>query len=224
MNHWLKTAFGWAALGVALPAAAEPSVLYGRIDGGASFSEAFEGNYIARTGLGAGSSRSGLVNIGLGAALPIPILSIRSEIDLTYRPDYNFNETSASPTGPVATRSKFGDITSMLNVILDVPVPFLIKPFVGLGAGLANNRLSAITTSGGRVISETGQADAPFAWDAIAGISYSVAPGIGLDLTYRYVDAGDIKTGGIDGAGRRIAALHSELKTRDAMIGLRIGF
>jgi opacity protein-like surface antigen len=36
-----------------------------------------------------------------------------------------------------------------------------------------------------------------FAWAAYAGLAYKVTPGLTIDLSYRYTDLGDIKTGNI---------------------------
>ncbi len=228
MKRFTARVLGLVLGTIGTQALADPSVLYGRIDGGASFSNALSGNYIQRTGLGGDPASTGLVNIGLGAALPVPGISLRSELDLSYRSNYALRESNPSAGGPILTRSHFGNLTSTLNVIWDVPVPFRIKPFLGIGAGVGNNKVDGIRTSGGpagRTPSfEAGDINDPFVWNAIAGLSYNLTPGIGLDLTYRYVDGGDLRSGGVDSTGRRFLNVRSDLRTNDTTIGLRFGF
>lgn len=221
MKHWLKTAFGLIALGAAFPAAGEPSVLYGRIDGGGSFAQALSGDYADSTGLGGKRSSSGVVNIGMGASLPIPLVPIRSELDFSYRPQF-----ALKSDGAVQANSTFRNLTAMLNLIMDIPVPLLIKPFAGIGAGVASNSLGTVdsTSNGVLLASERGNTITEFAWNAIAGLAFSIAPGVAVDLTYRYVDSGDLKSSGIDGSGRALKAVGSRLTTNEGMIGVRIGF
>ncbi|EEV8637060.1 porin family protein, partial [Escherichia coli] len=89
--------------------------------------------------------------------------------------------------------------TLMLNAYYDFRNDSAFTPWVSAGIGYAriHQKTTGISTwdygygySGRESLSRSGSAD-NFAWSLGAGIRYDVTPDIALDLSYRYLDAGD---------------------------------
>ncbi|MGS8221043.1 outer membrane protein, partial [Escherichia coli] len=89
--------------------------------------------------------------------------------------------------------------TLMLNAYYDFRNDSAFTPWVSTGIGYAriHQKTTGISTwdygygySGRESLSRSGSAD-NFAWSLGAGIRYDVTPDIALDLSYRYLDAGD---------------------------------
>jgi opacity protein-like surface antigen len=100
----------------------------------------------------------------------------------------------------------------MLNLYFDLPVPFFIGPYVGVGAGVAyvearNVGAAGITVQNGR---------APLlAYQAIAGLAFDILPLVTAYVEYRFIGMGDA-------GATNIAA--EDAKIHSAGVGLRIGF
>ncbi len=88
--------------------------------------------------------------------------------------------------------------TLMLNAYYDFRNDSALStPWVSAGIGYASSQTTGISTwdygygsSGRESLSRSGSAD-NFAWSFGAGVRYDVTPDIALDLSYRYLDAGD---------------------------------
>jgi opacity protein-like surface antigen len=91
----------------------------------------------------------------------------------------------------------------LANAYVDLGTWWCITPFIGAGIGTSRNTISSFTdigTSGvGGIILATTYADNAskwnMAWATYAGLAYKVAPGLNLELTYRYVNLGKAGTG-----------------------------
>ncbi|MCQ8801103.1 outer membrane beta-barrel protein, partial [Escherichia coli] len=89
--------------------------------------------------------------------------------------------------------------TLLLNAYYDLRNDSAFTPWVSAGIGYAriHQKTTGISTwdyeygsSGRESLSRSGSAD-NFAWSLGAGVRYDVTPDIALDLSYRYLDAGD---------------------------------
>ncbi|HFV1760894.1 TPA: outer membrane protein, partial [Escherichia coli] len=89
--------------------------------------------------------------------------------------------------------------TLMLNAYYDFRNDSAFTPWISAGIGYAriHQKTTGISTwdyeygsSGRESLSRSGSAD-NFAWSLGAGVRYDVTPDIALDLSYRYLDAGD---------------------------------
>ena len=106
--------------------------------------------------------------------------------------------------GLIGTNEYTADIESWLglvNAYIDLGTWWCITPYVGGGVGFAS--LSVIGLQGRqraewrRRLWPGQQPRRNFAWAVYAGLSYKVNPSLTLDLSYRYTDLGDIRTGNI---------------------------
>ena len=64
-----------------------------------------------------------------------------------------------------------------------------------------------------------------FAWAAYAGFSYKVNPSLTLDLSYRYTDLGDIRTGRIatyDNVSTSGGLQIADITSNDVMLSVRM--
>jgi opacity protein-like surface antigen len=95
----------------------------------------------------------------------------------------------------------------MANAYIDFGTWGRITPFVGVGVGGAYHRVTNFWDLGliadgsiGRGFAED-HSDWQFAWAVHAGLSYDVMPGLKLELAYRYLNMGDVRTGIVDCMG-----------------------
>ena len=131
-----------------------------------------------------------------------------------------------------------GDYSStlvMLNGYVDLGTWYGVTPFIGAGVGWGHHWLSGFDTSTvnvyanpaiGSGVSGGTVRDAQkdnFAWALHAGIGYDVTQNVKLEVAYRYLNFGDVRTGQIDcfcGAvfqGQRVR----DLQAHDIKIGMR---
>ncbi|STJ83021.1 heat resistant agglutinin 1 [Escherichia coli] len=77
-------------------------------------------------------------------------------------------------------------------------------------------------SSGRESLSRSGSAD-NFAWSLGAGVRYDVTPDIALDLSYRYLDAGDSSVSYKDEWGDKYKS-EVDVKSHDIMLGMTYNF
>jgi opacity protein-like surface antigen len=163
-------------------------------------------------------SASGLFDIGVGYQVNN---WLRFDVTGEYRGGGHFQ--ALEQVGVPSTTSQFadfyrGDISSlivMFNGYVDLGTWYGVTPFVGAGVGWASNRLSGVTdtgfayTGGGAPGSPTGGffgngTTDNLAWALMAGLDFNVTDNLKLELGYRYLDYGKIKSGAsncINGTG-----------------------
>ena len=95
----------------------------------------------------------------------------------------------------------------MANAYIDFGTWGHITPFVGVGVGGAYHPVTNFWDLGLIADGTTGRGFAPdrsswqFAWAVHAGVSYDVTPNVKLEMAYRYLNMGDVKTGIVDCSG-----------------------
>ncbi|MBC0790384.1 porin family protein, partial [Escherichia coli] len=121
--------------------------------------------------------------------------------------------------------------TLMLNAYYDFRNDSAFTPWVSAGIGYAriHQKTTSISTwdygygsSGRKSLSRSGSAD-NFAWSLGAGVRYDVAPDIALDLSYRYIDAGDSSVSYKDEWGDKYKS-EVDVKSHDIMLGMTYNF
>ncbi|EEY3944128.1 outer membrane protein [Escherichia coli] len=121
--------------------------------------------------------------------------------------------------------------TLMLNAYYDFRNDSAFTPWVSAGIGYAriHQKTTGISTwdygygySGRESLSRSGSAD-NFAWSLGAGIRYDVTPDIALDLSYRYLDAGDSSVSYKDEWGDKYKS-EVDVKSHDIMLGVTYNF
>ena len=79
----------------------------------------------------------------------------------------------------------------LVNGYVDLGTYAGFTPYIGGGAGIAGTvQTGSVQMNGTTVASVPNHTDYGFAWAAMAGVSYAVAPHTLLDIGYRYLDLG----------------------------------
>jgi opacity protein-like surface antigen len=116
----------------------------------------------------------------------------------------------------------------LANAYIDIGTWHCITPYVGAGVGFASLSITGykdvnvpnLSVAYGQNNSETN-----FAWAAYAGLAYKVTPGLTIDLSYRYTDLGDIKTGKIatyDNVSTSGGLQIEDITSNDVMLSVRL--
>jgi outer membrane protein OmpA-like peptidoglycan-associated protein len=103
------------------------------------------------------------------------------------------------------------------------------QPYIDAGVGVARNDLSrtSFAAGGATIGSVSSHAFMDFAWGAGAGVAYAVAPNLLVDLSYKYLDLGEMHSGttvSIGAARANTARMDADLKVHTVMLGLRYEF
>lgn len=133
----------------------------------------------------------------------------RMDATLEYRSASRFGFTlvdrTVNPLNPFANvfTGQVSSITGMVNAYADIGNFWGIIPFVGAGIGFANHRVEGFTdtgvagSAGGYGIAASSD-NTEFAWAIHAGLGYAVSDTLKLELSYRYLNMGDLTLGTIN--------------------------
>jgi outer membrane protein OmpA-like peptidoglycan-associated protein len=139
----------------------------------------------------------------------------------------------------VTSSAHVSSVVGMLNGYFDLngvwPNVFgRFQPYIDAGVGVARNDLSRTSFPGGTIggvavgsPSVNSHTFTDFAWGAGAGVAYAVAPHMLVDLSYKYLDLGDMHSGTTLslGAGKfNTPRMSADLKAHTVMIGFRYEF
>ena len=115
-----------------------------------------------------------------GLAFGLPQGTVRTEIEYTYRDEIS---------GEIATgvKARFQSQSLFLNVYYDLPVNWIVKPYIDGGIGYSRVE--------GKIDGDKKNKDI-FGWNLGLGVAYSFTKNFALDLGYRYVDLGQYKRAG----------------------------
>lgn len=186
--------------GYGLSNAGVPPGPYLKLGGGYSMgaSSRFDNSYVAGAGLGY-------------RFFPF----FRSDITFDYRGDFHDKAFGDA---------HFRNWSAMLNGYVDFNIPFIrpLIPYVGAGAGIAQNKVNGTTVAvtGGTVNSITGSSKDQFAWQAMAGASFYFSPTLALDVGYRYFHGGKAEGGTVTG----FPTSTGDFDTHEIIGSLRFGF
>ncbi|WP_243374830.1 outer membrane protein [Microvirga solisilvae] len=167
-----------------------------------------------------------VVGVGIGYRFS-PMF--RADVTVDHRFHSRFKGLPADggfATGSVSDRARFETSTAMFNTYADLGTYRGITPYVGAGIGVAHNIISDYTrtTDALGVITQerlAGGDDYNFAWALMAGVGYKLSNSFTLDLGYRYLSLGDVKTRGYaDGAGADVESVG----THEVRFGVRYAF
>ena len=132
--------------------------------------------------------------------------------------------------------SYYGGV-GLVNGYFDLGTWYGLTPFVGGGVGFAYNKLSGFddtayntvyngtpfppTYPSGGSIKDKDKVN--FAWALHAGVAYDINPNLKLELAYRYLNLGDMKTGLVNCyCGQTYAGLTAkDIESHDVKLGMR---
>ena len=129
---------------------------------------------------------------------------LRSELSIAYRPGFefdgtsNFNQISTDFRQTVAA-----DLNSLSGLLITLVEPLTLmgcktwplEPIITAGMGFARNSIDSMvyTFPSTTTITPSGR-HFDFAWTVGAGLSYVLSANINVELLYRYVHLGEVRT------------------------------
>jgi outer membrane protein OmpA-like peptidoglycan-associated protein len=205
---------------------------YFRADVGYSWSRKLTGERGLGGPFGDSAGRSYIGQIGFGGFID----PIRVDITGAYRGSYAYDAGGRGQVGPLVApnvaRAKVDNYTVMFNAYFDIPtdtIPNVIsgtglRPYVGAGIGWARNIIGTryVFNSRGSGF-ERGARNSDLAWSVMAGVALYVTRNIQLDIGYRYIDFGDIRTSGQTTFGT-FPRSEANFRAHEATVGLRFSF
>jgi opacity protein-like surface antigen len=143
--------------------------------------------------------------------------------------------TQPGGSGPVALDVNEANLSSFVflaNAFVDLGTWDCWTPFVGVGIGVANNKISDFvdTTPSVAAFGATGSSfglgrgttNWSLAWALYAGLSFAVTKNFNIDLTYRYLNFGSANdTVDCNGSSSCNHFEFKDLHSNDIMLGLR---
>ncbi|MFM0961226.1 MULTISPECIES: outer membrane protein [Yersinia] len=170
-------------------------------------------------------------------------LPMRLELEYTGYGKANSNNNMTYDEGPFGYPGYEGktennlDVqlqTVLMNAYWDMHNSTAFTPWVSAGVGFSRLSLDQYTVSTDTQIS-TGMVDGSvrsgnhsgsttnFAWAVGVGVNWAIMDNVSMDLSYRYLDAGDVETGYTTRRGNRETAKVS-VTSNDVMLGVRYAF
>jgi len=130
---------------------------------------------------------------------------LRADVTLDHRFNAPFRGVAPLPapvTGFIVDRGSLQSSTLMLNAYVDLGTAMGLTPYLGAGIGVARNVLSGTSrtvhdAATGAIQARdrlAAESDVSFAWALMAGIGYQLSSSFTLDLGYRYVNLGGVRT------------------------------
>ncbi len=117
---------------------------------------------------------------------------LRTDVTIDYATPTKYKGTIASADD---TAAKVQPTTALLNGYLDLGTWYHITPYIGGGAGVAYNRITDFATAV-PVTGDSNKNQWNFAYAGMAGIAFPISHNMMVDVGYRYLNVGDVSTGG----------------------------
>lgn len=143
----------------------------------------------------------------------------RADVTTGYAGSYELNDRDSAGNGWKADIEAW---STFLNLYAEYPLGEW-SPYLTAGAGVSRNKTGTLTRSP-TALTIPGKTTTEFAWQAGAGVGYALSPNWSLDLGYRYVDAGQFKTGDTASDGTSGNTVNGDLRSHVAMLGIRYSF
>jgi opacity protein-like surface antigen len=153
---------------------------------------------------------------GLGVGVKSDWLRVDLTVDGTSKAKYESTTVTTNDT-----TAKVSAVTAMFNGYLDLATWYGVTPYVGGGFGGARLQITDYQSTvappfGG----DTSRSQWNFAWAAMGGLAYQIAPNMQVDVGYRYLNLGDITTG----TGTSGALTLKGIANHEVRVGLRWNF
>ena len=144
----------------------------------------------------------------------------------TFSRDSNLADDTFLP----GTNEYTADIESWLglaNMYIDLGTWYCVTPYIGGGVGVASISvlgLKDVNVPNLGVAYGADHTETNFAWAVYAGLAYEVTSAVTLDLSYRYADLGDARSGTVtayDGSSSFSGVDINDIDSHDLMLGVR---
>jgi opacity protein-like surface antigen len=127
---------------------------------------------------------------GLGAGYKSSWLRTDVTVDYTAPMKYQGTIVSAGDT-----TAKVTAVTALFNGYLDLGTWYRATPYLGAGAGVSQlHTTDYASTAAPPFASGLSHTQWKFTWAGMAGVAYTVAPNLMVDVGYRYINFGDVST------------------------------
>jgi opacity protein-like surface antigen len=142
---------------------------------------------------------------------------LRTDLTLDY---ISATEYTGRYAVPGDTTAKVQAITALFNGYFDLGTWYRLTPYVGAGGGVGYVSLTDFRSTNAPPFVNGDNDQWKFVWAGMAGVGWAVAPNLTLDLGYRYLSLGNLRSGS-DAAGsmtlRNVAG-------HEVRVGLRWSF
>lgn len=154
----------------------------------------------------------------------------RFDITGEYRGSAVFLANDSYQTFGPGTNEYTADIESwvgLANMYIDLGTWLCVTPYVGGGVGFASIDvigLKDVNVPVNSVAFAKDSTETNFAWAVYAGLAYKVTPGLTIDLSYRYTDLGDARSGtrtAYDFSGTAKGIEIEDITSNDVMLSVR---
>jgi len=165
-------------------------------------------------------TNSSLKSAVMTGSLGIGIKSIwlRTDVTVDYVAPMKYEGTIAAPGD---TTAKIQATTALVNGYLDLGTWYRATPYIGAGAGVAYVRAYDYASTGAPPFTtDNSKYRWNFAFAGMAGIAYAISHNLMMDLGYRYLNIGDVKTAS-DALG---AMTFRNIAAHEVRLGLRWSF
>ena len=147
----------------------------------------------AQSSVGINPSTGKLDNgIDGGAGFGVKSGWLRTDVTVDYFSPFKYRGTVATPDDVSAKMSAW---SALFNGYLDLGTWYRLSPYIGGGAGVVRMRTSdyestvAPPFTGGLISNQWN-----FAYAGMAGVGFAISSNIIVDVGYRYINFGDVKT------------------------------
>lgn len=181
----------------------DPSVDYN----GSVTNTDLDGSHFLELGIGCGFARK-----------------FRGELVVGYHAEKDLSgNLPASPTNTL--HSDVTSYTAMVNVYYDIGRWGRFTPYLGAGVGFAYNTIGDTFDTTNPQTIQFGNEEMSLAWSVTAGFGYKLTSRTTLDLAYRYIDLGSVKSMRHDSANVVNPYVNvQDLSAHEIKAGLRYSF
>ena len=163
------------------------------------------------TGSKLGTGMTGSLGVGIKTSW------LRTDVTIDYASPMKYEGTIVAPGD---TTAKIQATTALANGYLDLGTWYRVSPYIGAGAGVAYVRTSDYAGPAPPLSGDTSKKQWNFAFAGMAGVTFPISHNILIDIGYRYLNIGDVKTGS-DAFG---AMTFKNVAAHEARVGLRWSF
>jgi opacity protein-like surface antigen len=142
---------------------------------------------------------------------------VRTDVTVGYLAPLNYQGTVAT-AGDVS--AKISALSALFNAYIDLGTWYGVTPYIGAGVGSAYMRVSDFTSAAAPPFTGGDHSQWNLAWAAMAGLGYAISPQLTIDIGYRYLGFGNVKTGA-DAFG---AMTFKDVSAHEVRAGLRWNF
>jgi opacity protein-like surface antigen len=174
----------------------------------------------ANSALGFPNPTSNTLGNGMTGGLGVGIKTqwVRTDVTVDYYAPMSY-QGSVATSGD--TTAKVSGLSALFNGYLDLGTWYRTVPYIGAGAGAARMRVSDYQSTVAPPFTAGLSNDQwQFAWAAMAGVAINVAPNAQIDIGYRYINFGNLKSASDTNGAMTLKNVYAH----EVRVGLRWSF